>query len=109
MDDEIQSLIRRYTQEIVSRKLVADHSMLPGTWHFKLKRKPDWNISKFKARYYVIGYVHKIWSPETLNLYSPVVKWATVILIFILQCIIGLQSQIIDFANYFAQADIPGG
>ena len=28
---------------------------------------------------------------------------------FILQCILGLQSQSIDFTNNFAQADIPSG
>ena len=28
---------------------------------------------------------------------------------FILQCILGLQSQSIDFTNSFAQADIPSG
>ena len=28
---------------------------------------------------------------------------------FILQCILGLQSRIIDFTNAFAQADIPSG
>ena len=27
----------------------------------------------------------------------------------ILQCILGLQSQITDLKNYFAQANIPGG
>ena len=35
MDDEIQSLMRRDTCEIVLRKSVADHNMLPGTWSFK--------------------------------------------------------------------------
>ena len=30
MDDEIQNLMRRDTWEIVSRKSVADHNMLPG-------------------------------------------------------------------------------
>ena len=30
-------------------------------------------------------------------------------LIFILKCIIGLQSQIIDFTNAFARAYIPSG
>ena len=39
MDDEIQSLMIRYTWEIVSRKSVADHNMLPGTWFLKFKRK----------------------------------------------------------------------
>ena len=41
MDDEIQSLMRRDTWEIVSRKSVADHNMLPGTWSPKCNRKSD--------------------------------------------------------------------
>ena len=41
MDDEIQSLTRRDTWEIVSRKSVADHNMLPGAWYLKCKRKSD--------------------------------------------------------------------
>ena len=40
-DDEIQSLMRRDTWEIVSRKSVADHNMLPGTWSLNCKRKYD--------------------------------------------------------------------
>ena len=49
MDDEIQSLMKRDTWEIVSRKSVADHNVLPETWSFKCKRKPNWKIRKFKA------------------------------------------------------------
>ena len=49
MGDEIQSLMRRDTWEIVSRKSVSDHNVLPETWSFKCKRKPDWTIRKFKA------------------------------------------------------------
>ena len=109
MDDEIKILMRRDTWEIVSRKSVADHNVLPGTWSFKCKRKPDWTISKSKARYCVRGDIQKILSPKPLNLYSPVVQWATVMLMLILQCIIGLNSQIVDFTNTFAQADIPSG
>ena len=55
MDDEIQSLMRRDTWEIVSRKSVAGHNVLPGTWSSKCKRKPDWTIRKSKARYCVRG------------------------------------------------------
>ena len=109
MDDEIQSLITRDTWEIFLRKSVADHNMLPGTWSFKCKRKPDWTIRKFKARYCVRGDIQKRLSPKPLNSYSPVVQWATVRLMLILQCILGLQSQSIEFTNAFAQADIPSG
>ena len=55
------------------------------------------------------GDVQKTLYPEPLNSYSPVVQWATVRLMLILQCILGFQSQSIDFTNAFAQADIPSG
>ena len=109
MDDEIQSLTRRDTWEIVLRKSVADYNVLPGTRSFKCKRKPYWTIRKFKARYFVRGDIQKRLSPKPLNSYSPVAQWATVRLMLIFQCIIGLQSQSIDFTNAFAQADIPSG
>ena len=64
---------------------------------------------KFKARYFVRGGIQKILSPKALKSYSPVVQWATVRLMLILQCILGFQSQSIDFTNAFAQADIPRG
>ena len=53
--------------------------------------------------------IKKILSPKPLNFYSPVLQWATVRLMLILQCIIGLHSQSIDFTNAFDQADIPSG
>ena len=83
--------------------------MLPGTWSFKCNRKSDWTIRKFKARYCVRGDIQKQFSPKPLNSYSPVVQWATVRLMLILQCILGFQSQSIDFTNDFSQADIPSG
>ena len=102
MDDEIQSLIRRDTWDIVSRKSVADHNALSVTWSFKCQRKPDWKIRKFKSRYCVREDTQKRVSPKPLNSYSPVVQWATVRLMLILQCIIGLKSQSIYFTNAFA-------
>ena len=75
----------------------------------KCKSKPDWTISKFKAQYFVRRDFQKRLSPEPLNSYSPLLQWATVRLMLILQCIIGLQSQIIDFTNACSWADIPSG
>ena len=109
MDDEIQSLTRKDTWEIVSSKLVADHNVLPGTRPLKCKRKPDRTIREFKARCCVRGDIYNIISTELLNSYSPVVQLYTVRLMLIFQCIIGVQSQIIDFKNAFTQADITSG
>ena len=83
MDDEIQRLTIRETWEVVTSKSVAYHNVHPETWSFKCKRKPDWNIRKFKARYFVRGDVQKRLYPETLNLYSPMVQWSTVSLMLI--------------------------
>ena len=90
MDDEIQSLTRRDRWEIFLRNSVADHNVLPGTWSFKCKRKPDWTIRKSKALYCLRGDIQKRLSPKPLNSYSPVVQWATVRLMLIFQCILGL-------------------
>ena len=109
MYDEIQSLMRRDTWEIVSRKSVADNNVLPGTWYFKYKRKPDWTIRKFKTQYCVRGDIQKRFSPKPLNSYSTVVQRATVKLMLILQYILGLQIQSIDFTNTFAQVYIQSG
>ena len=109
MYDKIQIIMKRNTWDIVLRNSIADHNVLPGTWYFKCKRKPDWTIRKFKARYCVRGVIQKRLSPKPLNSYYTVVQWATVRLMLILQCILGLQSQSIDYSNAFAQADIPSG
>ena len=87
------------------RKSIADQNVLPGTWSLKFKRKPDWTIRKFKARYCVRGDIQKRLSPKPLNSYYPVVQWVTVMLMLILQFIIGLQSQSIDLTNEISQAD----
>ena len=97
----------RETWEIVSRKKVSDHNVIPVTCTFKFKRKHNCTIRKFKSRYCVRGDFQKILSPEPFKLYSPVVQWATVRLMLIFQCIIVLQSQCIDFKSAFSKAGIP--
>ena len=92
-----------------SRNSVSDYNLIPVTCSFKCKWKPGWTIRKFKSGYCVRGDAHKRLSHKPLNLYYLVVQWSTVRLVLILQCIIGLKSQSIDFKNAFAQADIPSG
>ena len=46
MDDEIQSLVKRNTWDIVSIKSVADYNVLPRTSSFKCMEKYDWTIRK---------------------------------------------------------------
>ena len=52
--------------------------------------------------------VPKVFSPEPLNVYYMVVKWAMVRLILILNCILGFRCHFcIGFTNSFACASIP--
>ena len=76
---------------------------------FKCKRNHDWTIRKFKAQYCVRGDAQKRLSPKPLHSYFPVVQWATVRLMLVLQCILSLQNQSIEFTNAFAQAGILSG
>ena len=90
-------------------KSINDHNVLPVTCYLKCRRKPDWTIRKIKARYCVRGNIQKRLYPKTLKLYYIVVQWDIVRLVLILKCILGLQSQSIEFTNAFAYADIPIG
>ena len=103
--------MRKDTWEIVSRKSVADQNVLPGTWSFKCKRKPDRKIRKFKAQYFVRGdFKKRLYNNnKPLNLYYTVVKWDTVRLMLIYQFILGSQSQSVEFTNSFSQVDILSG
>ena len=109
MYDEIHKFMRKDTCKVVPRKSVTDHNVITLTWSFKCKRKSDWTFGIFKERYCVRGYLHKRLSPEPKELYSPVVQWSTVRLMLIIQYILGLKIQSVDFKNAFDQADIPGG
>ena len=57
----------------------------------------------------MVGNVQKRLSPEPLNSYSPVVQWYTARLMLIFLCIIGFQSQSINFINAFYWAVITSG
>ena len=80
-----------------------------GTWSFKCNRKPDWTISKFRGIFFVRGYSQKILYPETLKSYSTVVQWFIVRFMLDFRYVLSLQSQSIDFANAFSQANISSG
>ena len=56
------------------------------------------------------GDVYKVFFTEPSNVYSLVVKWSLVMLMFILQCILYFKFQgCIYLLNVFAEADIPNG
>ena len=109
MDDEIPSILKSDSCKIVPWVYVSDHNIIPGTGIFRFKSNSDYIISKAKACYFVRVDVKRAFYIEPWNVCSPVVKWATEMLMFILKCILGWYSQIIEFTNAFIQAYITRG
>ena len=92
MDEEIINLVKRKTWELVPRS-EAKSPIIPGTWAFKCKRKPDGSFRKFKARFCVRGDVQKTKSGVDLDTYSPVVQWSTVRLMLFMSGKMNLVTQ----------------
>jgi hypothetical protein len=113
MKGEIDSLVKRQTWDIVPRSSCAPNALIvPGTWAFRCKRRPDGTFRKFKSRWCVRGDIERRINGkngEVMDTYSPVVQWSSVRLMLVLTIILGMVTQAVDFSNAFAQADMPEG
>ena len=106
MNQELESLVKRDTWSLVPR---GDHKTIPGTWAFRIKRKPDGSLNKFKARFCVRGDLQQKYNLAEPDTYAPVVNWSTIRLMLVLTQQLNLSTVHLDFSNAFAQADIPEG
>ena len=57
MDSELEGLTKRKVWSLVSRPPIV--KVIPGTWAFKIKRKSDGSLNKFKACFCVRGDLQK--------------------------------------------------
>ena len=107
MDKEIKTLIEMGTWTMVTRESVtqAGRRVIPTTWAFRLKRKPDGTAYKFKARWCVRGDL-QVYGEDYWQSYSPVCQWSTVRLLLIMSTVHGLHTRQVDYVNAFAQADL---
>ena len=96
---EINGLIEKETW-IEEEQSLATSRILPGTWTFKLKRKPDGSIKKYKARYCVRGDLQDT-REET---HAPVCNFSSVRIFLVLSLLLGWITCNIDFTNAFVQA-----
>ena len=106
MEAEVMQLEAHKTWELVPRSTVPEGvSVLPGTWAFRIKRFPNGDFRKCKARFCVRG-DRQIEGIHYDEKYSPVVNWSTVRLMLCLAAHQGLATHQIDFSNAFVQADL---
>ena len=109
MELEITQLTERATWTIVPRNQALNRGkrVLPGTWTFRRKRYPDGRIKKYKARFCVRGDL-EIEGVDYLKseTYAPVVAWSTVRMMMIFALTYDLHTQVVDYTNAFAQAEL---
>jgi hypothetical protein len=93
MKGEVEALTKRETWELVDRSSVGSTaSVIPSTWAFRCKRRPDGSFRKFKARYCVRGDIEKRNATEEEDTYSPVVQWGTIHLLLVLTAVLGIHT-----------------
>ena len=110
MNLELDSLLTKRTFKLVPREvaLKAGKQIVPTMWIFKIKRRPDGTIIKYKARLVVRGdrqdLTEEIGGDDT---YAPVVEWGTVRMSFSCCVQYKLASRSIDYTNAFVQSSLP--
>jgi hypothetical protein len=109
MKKELRTLLKQQTWTELDRTTVTESGtksrILPGTWAFKLKRRPDGTPLKFKARYCVRGDLQTA-GVDYFETYAPVVQWSTVRLILTHTLVNGWTTKQVDYTNAFAQAEL---
>ena len=81
----------------------AKSRIIPGTWVFRVKRTPDGDVKKRKARFCCRGDLQE----DEFETFAPVVSWSSVRLFLVLNMVIGWTTCSIDFSSAFLQADLP--
>jgi hypothetical protein len=106
MAKEIRELVAKETWHAVLRSSVPPSSrVIPLTWVMKIKRLPNGELDKFKARICVRGDLQE----ETRETYAPVVKWTTIRSVLAFSVKNNLKTRQVDFVNAFVQSKIPKG
>ena len=77
----------------------ADH-VVPTTWVFRRKRRPDGTIKRWKARFCIRGDLMQ----GIHDTFAPVVAFSTVRVFLIMSLILNWYTCSIDFSNAFIQA-----
>ena len=103
MIKEIRDLEKRGAWTGVLKSSVPKGAQIvPLTWVFKIKRLPNGDFDKFKARICVRGDLQHLDS----EVYAPVCKWATIRSVLAFAVKHDMKTRQIDFSNAFIQSEL---
>ena len=80
----------------------ANGPIIPSTWVFTIKRRPDGSIKKFKARLCLRGDLQK----GEFESYAPVTAFSSIRIFLIVALMFGWATCVVDVANAFVQAKL---
>ena len=100
---EYKSLMDKKTWDFV--QLPQDRQPLDCKWIFKIKRKVDGSLDKYKARLVAKRY-DKIEGLDYNETFSPVVRMATMRLLFAILAILDLELQQMNMKIAFLNGDL---
>ena len=106
MIKEIEDHEMRDHWEIIERKDIPKGARtILSVWAFKLKRFPDGQVMKNKARLNAQGGMQR-WGVDYWETYAPVVNWISVRLMLAITIIHKLETKSVDFILAFPQAEL---
>jgi hypothetical protein len=103
MDEELESILSNNTWEYVD--LPPGAKTIPLKWVYKLKRDGNGNITRFKARLVVKGYMQRD-GIDYEEVFAPVSKYATLRTLMALTASLDLHLHMLDFKTAFLNGDI---
>jgi hypothetical protein len=104
-DDEIKSLRLNKTWRLKKRSEVGGNQVLRGKWVFKLKRGPDGNIQKYKARWVVRGF-EQVEGSNFNETFASVVKPMSYKALFAIAAAMDYEIEQMDVKTAFLYGDI---
>lgn len=102
MQEEIDSLMKNEVWELVDR---PKQNIVTNRWVLKIKRKPDGQIERYKARLVARGFSQK-YGIDYLETYAPVVNMASIRMLFAYAATNGMHLSQFDVKTAFLYGDL---
>jgi histone deacetylase 1/2 len=103
MQDEYDALLRNHTWRLVPYK--KGSNLIDCKWVFKIKRKSDGTIDRYKGRLVAKGYKQR-YGLDYEDTFSPVVQIATIRLVLSIDVSRGWPMRQLDVQNTFLHGDL---